>query len=269
MQFSVLMSVYYKEQSGFLCQALNSVFNQTLRTDEVVLVKDGPLTKELDDAIEKYQEQYPELKVIKLAKNGGLGKALNEGLKHCSFDIVARMDTDDISKPDRFEKQIKFLEQHPEIDVVSSWIDEFENNINNVKSTKKLPEKHTDIYKFGKKKCPVNHPTVVFRKHAVENVGSYLHFPLFEDYYLWVRLLQNGAKFYNIQESLLYFRLSPNMFKRRGGIKYGLDEIRLQNKFFSMGFINLPTYIYNVIIRFTTRIIPNKLRECIYLKLLR
>ncbi|MDO5760273.1 MAG: glycosyltransferase [Bacteroidota bacterium] len=264
MKFSVLMSVYYKEQADFLRQALDSVFNQTLRADEVVLVEDGPLTEELDEVVEEYQQRYSELKVVKLKENGGLGKALNEGLKHCSNELVARMDTDDISKPDRFEKQIKFLEEHKEIDVVSSWIDEFVGTTDNVISTRKLPETTEEIFRFGKGRNPINHPSVVFRKSAVLKAGSYQHFPLFEDYYLWVRMLMQGAKFYNLQEALLFFRTTEDMFKRRGGLKYAKTEMKFQRAMLKLGYINSLQFCKNICIRFISRIVPNGLRGWIY-----
>lgn len=269
MKFSVLLSIYYKEKPLYLKEALNSVFNQTVQSQEIVLVKDGPLTDELDEIINNYVSQYPNLKVISLPQNQGLGKALNEGLKHCRYDIVARMDTDDISKPDRFEKQIKIFEENPDIDVVGSWIDEFEGNTDNVISIRKLPEKHNDIFRYAKKRNPINHPVVMFRKQAVIDAGGYQHFLLFEDYYLWVRMLLNGAKFYNIQESLLYFRFSSDMFKRRGGFNYACMEAKFQWRIHQLGFINLPKTVLNICIRFGTRIIPNSFRSWIYKNFLR
>ena len=143
--FSVLISVYNKENSLSLRQSLTSVFRQKLPPTEVVLLKDGPLTEELDKVIAEYVMRYPELKIVSLPVNQGLGKALNEGLKHCSYDLVARMDTDDIAKPDRFEKQIRVFQEHPELDVVGAWIDEFEETTSNIISTRKLPEVHDDI----------------------------------------------------------------------------------------------------------------------------
>lgn len=128
---------------------------------------------------------------------------MNEGLKHCSYELVARMDTDDVAKSDRFEKQIAIFCAHPELDVVGAWIDEFEGTIGNVISIRKLPEKHEDICQFARKRYPVNHPVVMFRKSAVIAAGGYQHFSSFEDYYLWVRMLLNNARFYNIPESLL------------------------------------------------------------------
>ena len=198
MLFSVLLSLYHKESPLFLRQSLTSIFTQTLLPIEVVLVEDGPLTDELYAVIKEFTSQHPELKVISLPTNRGLGKALNEGLKHCSYDLVARMDTDDIAKPDRFEKQLAIFLEHPEIDVVGAWIDEFEGEVSNVLSMRKVPEQHENILRFAKGRCPVNHPVVMFRKSAVLKAGGYKHFPLFEDYYLWVRMLMNGARFYNI-----------------------------------------------------------------------
>lgn len=269
MRFSVLLSVYRKEQASYLQQSLDSIFSQTLLPDEVILVKDGPLTDELERVVEEFVLEYPALKVVPLAENQGLGKALNEGLKHCSYELVARMDTDDVAKPTRFEKQMAVFQIHPEFDVVGAWIDEFEGDVENVISIRKLPERHEKILSFAKKRCPINHPVVMFKKSAVVTAGGYQHFPLFEDYYLWVRMLMNGSKFYNIPESLLYFRFSPDMFRRRGGWKYAKDEFRFQCKLFELGFIRHVEFCRNVGIRFVARIIPNCLRSLLYKKVLR
>lgn len=269
MKFSVLLSVYKKEQPAYLQQSLNSLFNQTLLPNEVILVKDGPLTNELEEVIGRYTQMYLTLKVVSLLENQGLGKALSEGLKHCSYDLVARMDTDDVAKPDRFEKQLAVFHLHPEVDVVGAWIDEFEGSIDNVISVRRLPEKHEEILKFARKRNPLNHPVVMFRKEAVLKVGGYQHFPLFEDYHLWVRMLLNGACFYNIPESLLYFRFSPDMFKRRGGWKYATDEFKFQRKLLSIKFITYQRFFQNVSVRFVVRIIPNKIRALLYKRGLR
>lgn len=267
--FSVLLSLYIKEQSSHLKQSLDSLLAQSQLSDEIVLVKDGPLTLELDAIVSDYATRYRSLKVVTLPKNQGLGRALNEGLKYCSYDLVARMDTDDIAKPNRFEKQLKVFNNHPDIDIVSSWIDEFEGDTNHILSIRKLPEYHKEIYQFSKKRNPINHPAVMFRKSSVLAAGGYKHFPLFEDYYLWVRMLMNGAKFYNIQESLLYFRSSSDMFKRRGGINYALIELKFERELLRIKFIDKSIFIKNILIRFISRLIPNKLRTIIYKHLLR
>lgn len=267
--FSLLSSVYYKENPLIFQQSLDSIFSQTILPSEIVLVEDGVLTEALYKVIQDYSSQYPIFKIVALPQNQGLGRALNEGLKYCSYDIVARMDTDDIAKPDRFEKQLSFLETHPEIDVVGSWIDEFEGSIDNILSVRKLPETPEELFQYGKSRNPINHPVVMFRKSAVLRSGSYQHFPLFEDYYLWVRMLMNDSKFYNIQESLLYFRTSPDMFKRRGGLKYALTEMKLQYRFYTLGYISFYQMLKNDIVRTVVRLIPNSLRSVIYQKVLR
>ncbi|WP_459189884.1 glycosyltransferase [Parabacteroides sp. APC149_11_2_Y6] len=269
MMYSVLISVYVKDNPCFFRQSLDSILNQTLSPDEIILVKDGPLTKELDMVIDEYVNKYSIFKVIPLLLNQGLGIALNQGLKYCSYDIVARMDSDDIAKSDRFEKQLRIFQKYPDIDVVGSWVDEFEVDISQVISVRKLPETHDEIVSFSKKRSPLNHPTVVFKKQAVIKAGGYKHFLLFEDYYLWVRMIQNGSKFYNCQESLLYFRSSQEMFRRRGGIQYALNEVKLQIKFKEMGFISFIEFYRNVVIRFILRVIPNKMRAFLYKKILR
>lgn len=267
--FSVLLSLYVKEHSTYLKQSLDSIFSQSLLPTEIILVKDGLLTKELDEVVEEFCSKSSIIRVVSLSKNQGLGKALNEGLKHCSYDLVARMDTDDIAKPDRFEKQLKIFQDNPNLDIVSSWIDEFESDVNHIISTRKLPETHEEIFRYAQKRNPINHPVVMFKKSAVLAAGGYQHFPLFEDYFLWVRMLLNGSKFYNIQESLLYFRSSTDMFKRRGGFKYACTEARFQWKIYQLGFISFPKTCLNVLVRFGTRIIPNHLRSWIYKKMLR
>lgn len=268
-EYSVLISVYWKENPEFLKDSLDSLIRQSLRPSEIVLVEDGPVGEELHSVISDYKKKFQNLRHIQLQENQGLGKALNEGLKYCSFDLVARMDSDDISKPHRMQKQMEIFQKYPEVDVVSSWIDEFEDEPPLIKSIRKLPEYPFEIFSFAKRRCPVNHPAVMFRKDAVMLAGGYRHFRLFEDYYLWVRMLLNGSKFYNIQESLLWFRTSSEMYKRRGGLKHALNEVRFQNLLRKMHFISLWQEISNILIRFTARVIPNNFRKFVYENYLR
>lgn len=269
MKFSVLLSLYYKESPENLRLSLNSVFFQTLLADEVVLVKDGSLTADLERVLGEFLAKYPVLRVVPLSQNQGLGRALNEGLKHCSNEVVARMDTDDVAKPTRFEKQIRVMMEHPEYDVVGTWTDEFIGDVRNVVSQRKLPEKQADIYRFARKRNPLNHPTVMFRKSAVLAAGGYQHFPLFEDYYLWIRMLMNGAVFYNVPECLLYFRMSSDVYKRRGGWKYAQDEVRLRRQMYRIGFISRWDYYRETPVRFIVRIIPASIRKLFYRVFLR
>lgn len=267
MEFTVLLSIYHKESPIYFKQSLDSIFNQTLPPSEVVIVKDGPLTKELDTITENFSQKYNQIKIIPLAKNAGLGNALNEGIKYCSHELIARMDTDDIAKKNRFEKQIEIFKKDLSIDICSGWIEEFEGNTNNILSIKKVPENHNEILKYAKHRCPINHPAVMYKKSAVLKAGGYEGFP--EDYRLWIKMLMNNSKFYNIQESILFFRFSKEMIKRRGGWKYAISDIKSQFDFYKIGFINLPTFIYNVSIRICVRLIPTNGRNIIYKKILR
>lgn len=269
MKFSVLISVYYKEKPEHLKDAVNSIFNQTLPPNEVILVEDGKLTDELYDIIKLLQEKYHEIKTVCLKENQGLGPALNEGLKYCSYNIVARMDSDDICMPDRFRIQIDFMEKHPETDIVSGWIDEFYGSNENIISTRKTPETHDEIVKFGKSRNPINHPATMFRKNVICNIGGYKTRSLFEDYDLWVRAILSGAHLYNIQQSLLWFRLSYNAFLRRGGIEYAKNEIRFQKSLHKIGYINIINMYWNICIRLIIRLLPNIIRKYIYVFRLR
>lgn len=263
--FSVLLSLYKKENPKYLKEALDSIFCQTVRSDDVVLVEDGLLPDNLEVVVRDYERQYHELHVVRFEQNRGLGVALNEGMRYCKHDIIARADTDDINHPDRFEQELKVLLEHPEYDLISAWIDEFVDNPKQIHSQRRLPEKPEDIYKYGKHRCPVNHPVAMYRKKAVEKVGGYQTDLFPEDYYLWMKMLKAGYKFYNIQDSLLSFRYNPETIKKRGGWRYAVDEAKTQWKaYHQLHYLSIADFCFNVSIRFTTRIFPNKLRQFIY-----
>lgn len=261
---SVLMSLYEKEKPQYLVAALDSVFAQSVPATQVVLVEDGPVPPELEEVVCRYEAEHPEMKVVRKPENRGLGKALNSGLKCCTGDLVARMDTDDIAMSDRFEKQLAVFLEHPEVDVCSAWLAEFSSDPDVTENVKCVPETHEEIYEYGKKRNPMNHPVVMFRRESVLNNGSYRHFPLFEDYYLWVRMLTNGCVLYNIQEPLLKFRANKKMYGRRGGIRYALTESRLQMLFYGMWYISFRRMLLNMAIRWCARLLPNKLRSLLY-----
>ncbi len=271
MKFTVLMSVYEKEATAFFNRAMQSIWDdQTLKPSEIVLVEDGPLNVELNAAVEKWQDRLKNvLKVIALPQNVGLGVALNEGLKYCAFECVARMDTDDISRPERFERQIDFLISHPDIDIIGSWIGEFEKDETDIYASRNVPCTHEKIVKFAKRRTPLNHMTVIFRKSAVLGVGGYSSFRFAQDYHLWVRMIQGGAKFANIPEQLLSARGGRTMAQRRGGIYYAINEYKLQREFLRTGFLSYGEFLRNVFIRFFIRIIPSRLREIVYNTFLR
>lgn len=269
MNYSVLMSVYDKEKPEFLSAAMQSIFNQTVKTDDFILVCDGPLTAGLDTTIEEMASVHPELHVIRLEKNSGLGTALNVGMRHCRHELVARMDSDDISRPDRCEKQLNMFLKNPELSIVSGTVEEFVSSPDQVEAKRILPEKQVDIVEFAKKRNPFNHPCVMYKKSAVEAVGGYQDFYLLEDYYLWVRMLQNGAKGYNIQEPLLWMRAGPEMYKRRAGWKYAKSQKELFKYMKDTEFINCGQYMKSVAVRTASSLTPNWIREFMFMTVLR
>ena len=267
--FSVLMAVYKKEQPLFFKEALRSVFEQSLIPNEVVLVKDGPLTEELEQIIVDFSSKNEQLKVITLEKNQGLGEALRIGLNACSFDLVARMDSADICKPYRFEKQIAFLKEHKEITIVGSWIEEFSDCKEEIEAIRELPQEDKQLKIFMKWRNPFNHMTVMFRKKDILAVGGYQPFYLLEDYYLWNRLANANYYFANIGESLLWARGGYTMLERRGGWKYVVSESKLLKFMYRSGRINIVEFGANLMMKSIIRLIGKHLRHTIYTFFLR
>jgi len=269
-EFSVLMPIYYKENPEYFDTALKSVVNQTLMPNEIVIVKDGVLTKELDAVVEKYVSKYPQLfNIVELKENVGQGKARNAGLNACTHNIVALMDSDDIARQDRFEIQIKYMEQNPDVDVVGSFITEFENNPEVIESIKAVPITHEAIYNFGKWRSPMNNMTVVYKKDKVFEVGAYNTFNFGEDYLLFAKMLMNGCKFYNFEECLVNARAGSRMLSKRVGWSKIKQEFLLFCEFRKMGYINNYQFLRNVSLKFLLRVIPNWLRSWIYRRFLR
>lgn len=268
--YSVLMSVYYKENSEYLKQAIESIQAQTFPTDDFVLVCDGPLNQELDSVIKKKQQEMKNiLNVVRLKKNAGLGNALNKGIQQCKNELVARMDSDDISYPDRCEKQLMVFNTYPEISVCSGIVEEFATNPKVVESRRVPPETQEEIREFAKVRNPFNHPCVMYKKPDVEAIGSYKDFYLLEDYYLWVRMIMAGYQGYNLQEPLLHMRAGTDMYMRRGGLKYAKTQEKLFRFMKNNGFISKGQYIKNCVIRGESSLAPNWLRKFVFEKVLR
>ena len=268
--YSVLMSVYHKEKPEYLKQAIESIQAQTFPTDDFVLVCDGPLNEGLDAVIAaKQQEMGDTLNVVRLAKNCGLGNALNEGIKHCKNELVARMDSDDIAYSNRCEKQINVFNTHPEVSICSGVVEEFTTDPAAVDTRRVLPETNAEIVEFAKKRNPFNHPCVMYKKTAVEAVGSYQDFYLLEDYYLWLRMLMAGYQGYNIQESLLHMRAGSDMYLRRAGWKYAKTQAKLFEYMKEQSFIGNGQYIKSCVTRSGSALAPNWLRKFMFEKVLR
>lgn len=257
LQFSVLISVYFKEKAEFLEQCLHSIFMQSLLPAEVVIVKDGPLTDALEGVLAQFSSNFPRvIKILPLPENKGLGIALQHGLSYTTHDIVARMDGDDICHRDRFLLQRKYLQDHPECDIVGSSIAEFEHDPSQINGYRKVPETHEDIFKTAHWKCPMNHMTVMFRKHKVVRAGGYQHLPFFEDYALWVRMLQRGMNFYNLQQPLVLARVGNDMIGRRHGWQYVKREFNYFKNVYKSEFITLAELIVILLARLPLRLVP-------------
>ena len=268
-QFSVLMSVYHKEKASNLIEAIDSIVNQTLLPDEFLIVEDGPLTEELDNVLKEYTQKYKWIRTLKLEKNLGLGNALREGVINCKYEYIARMDSDDISVNDRFEKQIVYMQNNINCDLVGGNIQEFDDLTGKELSYRIVPNSKEVILNYLKKRNPFNHVTVLFKKKSVIESGNYLDCPYFEDYYLWGRMIKNNKKLDNINENLVKVRAGLKMSERRGKLKYIKYIINFEKKLLELGLINRLNYLYNVSIRIIVSMIPNFIRYQLYQRRLR
>lgn len=271
-EISVLMSVYRGDNPLNFRTAVESVLlNQTLQPDEIVLVVDGPVYDEQSRVISYFERSYPYIfKVIKLQINKGLGNALRLGIEKTKNEIVVRMDSDDVAVPDRFQKQIEYLQTHPECDVVGGQITEFVGNEGNVVGSRIVPCNNEEIHKWIKKRCPFNHMTVAMRRSKVLAVGNYQDWHYNEDYYLWIRMAEAGCKFANLPDTLVNVRVGKDMYARRGGWKYFKSEKGLQDYMLNKKIISLPRYLFNVAVRFGVQVaMPNSVRGFVFQKLFR
>ncbi len=269
MQFSVSMCVYGKDDPLWFRTAVESVLNQTAPPSEVVLVVDGPVTDALDDIIKVY-ENMPLFQVIRFSENRGHGYARRAGLEACRYPLVAIMDADDISAPDRFENQLAVFSEFPEADIVGGNITEFVGEPDNIVGQRTVPAQNAEILAYMKKRCPMNLVTVMFKKESVDKVGGFIDWYCEEDYYLWLRMAEANMIFANVAENLVNVRVGKEMYSRRGGIKYFKSELRLQNYMRQKKFIGFGTYFMNITKRFIVQVLlPNRLRGWVFKKFAR
>lgn len=264
LKLSVLISVYFREKAEYLDQALTSVWDdQVFKPSQIVLVKDGPLTAELDSLIELWKEKLPDiLFVVDLEKNIGLGPALNAGLNACNEDLVARMDADDLSLPSRFKIQVQFMNDNLDIDISSGYIEEWNEDFTKFLSLRNLPLDHESLVKFAKKRSPINHPACIYRKSTILAVGGYPKlYP--EDYFLWVKLMQQGYCFANVPQNLLRMRAGEGMLKRRG-YHFLKGEARVYLYMYRTNFIGFFEYLFAITGRAVLRLSPLKIKILVY-----
>ena len=268
--FSVLISLYEKERAEFFSTCLDSVINQTVQPSEIIIVLDGPITDELEKVLRLYKVTAPmPIREIRSPKNRGLGIALSIGVPECANELIARMDTDDICREDRFEKQLDYFEQHPDVDICGSYIVEFEGVKDHAISRRSVPTDHDSIVAYQKTRSAFNHVSVMFKKSMVLKAGNYQDAPLMEDDYLWVRMIQSGARCANIPEDLVYVRVDGGMFERRGGWSYFLKYRDARKTILYTGYINYWDYAFTNMIQFIVALIPNSIRRFVFIRLLR
>lgn len=269
-EYSVLMSVYYKENPKWFDESIKSMFEQTIKPSEFVLVEDGPLTKELYGIVEKYKNEYQkEFKVVAIEKNIGLGPALKRGVEECSNEYIARMDSDDYSIPERIEKEFEIFEKCSDIGMIGTNVSEFIDSIDNVVCNVILPETNEDIIKFSKSRNPFRHPSVMFKKSEVVNAGNYREYYLCEDYDMWLRMIRNGCKCYNIQDIYVYMRIGEDFYKRRGGHKYFESIKKFKKEQLENGYFTKFEYLKSIIPHAIVCYMPNFMRDFVYKKILR
>ena len=260
--YSVLMSVYAGENAVNLRQSIEGIMSQDFPASEFVLVIDGPIGAPLEEVI----NSYPSIKTVRLTENVGLGAALNEGLKNVSYDIVARMDSDDIATPSRMGKEYSKIREG--LDIVSAPVFEFEGNISYITGKRDIPKTQEEIIEYSKKRNPFNHPCVMFRKSAVIAAGGYRSdYPLFEDYDLWIRMLRNGAHCANIDEPLLYMRTDEGMYLRRGGTDYARIMLSFHKMLMTTGWTSKKDYYTGAIPHAIVCAMPEFIRRGVYRKL--
>ena len=261
LKFSALGSVYAEEKVTYLDQALQSLYNQTLPANEIVLIYDGILTRELYYCLEKWKEILS-FKVIKLKECRGLSHALNLGIKECSHEWIARFDTDDINRLYRFEKQMDYLKHEPHTIVLSSDIEEFNKTPGDLNRVRATVYSHEEIVLYAKIRNPMNHPSIVFKKCAALSVGGYSKdLPYMQDYDLWLRMMAKGYKFANIPACLVDYRAGNRMMAKRRGIAYAKLEFALYKTKRRLGFNPQLSVFF---LRAFSRLLPFPLLSSIY-----
>lgn len=269
-KYSVLMSLYFKEKPEYLRLAIQSMVDQTLKPDEIVIVKDGQITSELQRELDVFVDKYPILfKIVGYENNRGLGLALNYGLEHCKNELVARMDTDDIAKPNRCEKQLMAFEKDQDLSIVGSAVDEFNGTPENVTGRRTVPSSHKEIYDFGKKRSAFNHPSVIYRKSKVLEFNGYSDLRRNQDVDLFGRMLYGGCKAANFNESLLWFRSDDNLSKRRKSWENTSSYIETIKKFWKMGYATLGDYALVLVAQTLMFLSPIQIQSWLYKKFLR
>jgi len=274
MKFSVCICVYDRDNIIYFKEALESVVNQSLLPDQIVLVVDGTINKNLENVINTFKimclEQRVDFDITYLEHNVGHGKARKESIENAKYELIALMDADDICRYDRFEKQIGKFREDKGLSIVGGQILEIVHNTKQIVSKREVPQEDKEIKEYLKSRCPFNQMTVMFKKQDIIKVGNYVDFYHNEDYYLWVRMYLKGFKFYNLPDTLVDVRINEEFYNRRGGLKYFKSEYTLQKIMYKNNIISLFKFILNSAIRFILQVIlTDSIRGILFKKLAR
>lgn len=268
--YSILMSVYYKEEPEHLAACIQSMMDQTVLTDDFVIVCDGPLNSALDSVLDTYDQRYPGVfQIIRLPQNVGIGAAANAGLQYCRNELVAKMDADDLSLPGRCEKQLRLFEENPELTVVGGYIAEFSDDPGTPFAIRKVPAQNEEIRKFARRRQPFNNVTVMYRKSAVAAVGGYRALNRCEDFDLYTRLLHGGYQGQNIEEVLVNVRVDNGGTSRRGSLATLRGTMISRGYALKIGFSSVWDYLYCVLGELLIILSPDALRRFLYNTFLR
>lgn len=268
-KYSVLMSVYAKEDPEFFKLSVESMLDQTYAPNDFVLVCDGPLTEELDKAVKYYEENYECFRPIRLPENIGTGRCANKGMEACKNEYIVKMDSDDIALPNRCEISLYTMAKHPEIDILGAFIDEFDSDTNEFISTKRTPLSNKEIVKYAKRRNPFNNQTLVYKKSLAEKVGGYSDIKRCEDYEFVVKMLAGGARGRNIGRTLVKYRVTPENYKRRRNWANTCSFIKVRWRIFKMGFSSFSDFLVPAAAQAVLFILPNRLTSKMYRKFLR
>ena len=262
-RFTLIVCVYEKEQAIFFSQCIGSILAQTILPDEMIIIKDGPLSVELERVLNGLQ--FPnELKIIGLPTAVTQGPARAEGIKAAAHNWIAIMDSDDICVHDRFEKQLRMIEDDPHLSLIGGQINEFSESPENTIAKRAVPTGHNEILAYAKGRNPFNQMTVMFKRDLALTAGNYRYFPWFEDYDLWARMIKNGAICGNHPDVLVNARVGSGMYARRRGISYIRSEWKMQKQLRELGLIGHIRFIQNAALRIPVRLLPEKGIEAVY-----
>ena len=264
LHFSLLMSIYSKTESVYLDEAMTSIWTtQKLKPTELVIVYDGNVCKSVETVLDKWRNTLKgKLIEVRLENNVGLARALNEGLKKCNYELIARMDDDDFSLPDRFLMQVSYMEAHPEIAVLGTQVEECSQDLSYVLMQKKLPTEPSDLIRFSKYRCPINHPSVIFRKSVITKLGGYpIIYP--EDFPLWAKVIVHGYKVANLPQVLMQMRQEEAIYQRRGR-KFLIGELKMFKYMYQIGHLTFVQFVLNCLNRSIIRLSPNLIKKMLY-----